>query len=244
MLQQWLEQAPARWGTVGLWIAGVGALAGLVLWLGGARFGRSAVTLAMVSGGAVIGKMLPARMGWTIDPMATGIAGALVVGIAGYLLYRLWAALGLGLLLAIWAAWATWVLSGVGPLSLPALTQETTLASFAGDLWHTVSPRMQFWLPIAGAAAGIIGTALGLLWCRVGEALLFSLLGTSLLILGTLAALHLRWPAALERMPTAHGAQAGIAGALVAVGFSVQYRLAARAMPAARKRAVTEDDDE
>lgn len=232
MLQQWMEYAPDAWGSAGLWVAGLGAVAGLVLWLAGARFGRSGVTLVLVSLGALIGKRLPGWAGWSIDPMGSGIAGALIMGIAGYGLYRFWIALGLGWMMSLWTAWGVWVFSDLGPLRVPSISAQSTPVTLASEFWSSQPEALRQWLPIACGAALVSGFVVGLIWKRFATALMFSLIGVGILLgMGLLAAL-IRWPAALERIPAHHAAQAAIVAGLVAVGFAAQYRLVPKPAPA------------
>jgi hypothetical protein len=85
MLQEWLARLPQDAGPRGLACALLMAVAGLVLWLVGARFSRSIFTLLGVAAGAWVGLRVPRWMGWEIDAMAIAIGGALVLGLAGYL---------------------------------------------------------------------------------------------------------------------------------------------------------------
>lgn len=243
MLQRWMEYAPAQWGAAGLWVAALGALCGVVLWLGGARFGRSTVTLVLVTAGSVVGKLLPGWMGWSVDPMGTGMAGALVLGVAGYLLYPLWIALALGVMLGLWTAWGTWVFLGTAPLALPSISAGTTCASFSQDLWSMLGPTLRYWLPITCTGALIAGCGIGLLWRRLGVALLFSLLGVSILLSMALLAALIRWPGGLEKIPARHATQAGILASLVVVGLVAQYRFAPRVASPDRSGADEDDDD-
>jgi len=98
MLREFLALLPESLGECSLGIAIGGALLGLVLWLAGARFSRSLVTLIGVAIGTSVGMRLPGWLGWSIDGMAIGVGGAVVLGASGYLLHRSWIGLYLGAL--------------------------------------------------------------------------------------------------------------------------------------------------
>src|SRR5881394_1577497 len=100
-----------RFGPTGWMVAAisiVGVIAGLVLWLIGARFSRSIVTLIAVSIGALVGLRLPAWFSVPVGAWATAIGGALLLGISGYALHRMWVGAGLAFLLALWAGILVW----------------------------------------------------------------------------------------------------------------------------------------
>ncbi len=240
----WIEHARGQWGSAGVWIAGIAVVAGLILWLAGSRVSRSVVTLALVAAGAMVGKKLPILMGWSIDPMGLAIAGALSLGVLGYVCHRYWSALALGVMLAIWAGWATWVFFGADPTGYPALSGDMTAMQIAQAVWADWPQAMRTWLPIASGVGLMGGITLGLVWSRIGISLLFSLVGvTILLALGGVAA-ALYWPAGLDRIPVRHGMQAAMVGGLVTLGFSVQCWLShPMAAPSTGKKAAGDDDD-
>src|SRR5215218_9169883 len=112
MVQQLLPLLPKEIGQAALIAALVGTFIGVGLWLAGARFSRPLITLVTVSLGAVIGRALPGWMNWNVNSMAASVGGAVVLGMSGYVMHRVWVGLGLGLLLACWAALGTWVFAG------------------------------------------------------------------------------------------------------------------------------------
>src|SRR5258706_13703111 len=96
----------ARFGESGWMVAAisiVGVLSGLVLWLIGARFSRGIVTLIAVSVGALVGLRMPAWFAVPLGAWATAVGGALLLGITGYALHRMWVGGGAALFLALWA---------------------------------------------------------------------------------------------------------------------------------------------
>src|SRR5205814_3324474 len=109
MIQKLLPLLPQQLSSLTLIIAIAGAALGGILWLGGSRFSRTLMTLTSVSTGALIGLQFPKWFAIGLEGWATGILGALILGISGYLLHKFWVGMGLGLVLAVWAAMATFV---------------------------------------------------------------------------------------------------------------------------------------
>src|SRR5215218_2320257 len=107
MIQQLLSLLPREINSIALMIAVAGAFLGGVLWLGGSRFSRTLMTLISVSAGALIGLQVPKWFTPGLEGWATAVLGALILGISGYALHKVWVGLGLGFVLAIWAALAT-----------------------------------------------------------------------------------------------------------------------------------------
>src|SRR5215211_6632961 len=103
MIQQLLSLLPKEINSLALMIAVAGAFLGGILWLGGSRFSRTLVTLISVSTGALIGLQFPKWFALGLEGWATAVLGALLFGISGYALHKVWVGLGLGLVLAGWA---------------------------------------------------------------------------------------------------------------------------------------------
>ena len=93
------------------WAIGL-ALAGAALWLIGATFSRSLVTLALVAAGTLIGLHLPGWCRWSIDGMGPAIGGAVLLGCSGYLLHRVWIGASLGIAMALWSGITCWIVQG------------------------------------------------------------------------------------------------------------------------------------
>src|SRR5687768_9084266 len=96
-----------------------GATLGAGLWLLGARYSRAMIALLAVAIGGLLGVTLPRWYGLTISTQATAVGGAVVLGLSGWLLHRVWVGLGLGLVFAAWAALGTWVFYN-DPATAPA----------------------------------------------------------------------------------------------------------------------------
>jgi hypothetical protein len=242
MVQQLLPLLPHDIGQAALVAALFGTLVGAGLWLAGARFSRPMVTLLAVSIGAVLGRALPTWMEWNVNSMATAVGGAIVLGTSGFILHRVWVGLGLGLLLACWATLATWVFAGDGAApTWPPMDATTTLTSFVHGAWANVPENVRKLLPYACGGAMISGLMPALLWPRVAVVLLYSSLGTSLLVGMGLIAIENGRPQWITIVPAQTWAQITTLLGIVAFGAVVQWQMApakpANAPAAAPKKA-------
>ena len=227
MVQQLLPLLPHDIGRAALIAALIVTLFGAVLWLVGARFSRPMITLIGVAAGALLGRALPGWMGWNVNSMAASVGGAVVLGMSGFLLHRMWVGLGLGLLLACWAAVATWVLFSDGaPLTLPTIDATTTWKTFADTFWMSVPVKVRQILPFATSGAMLSGLLASLVWPRFGAVLLYSALGTSLLVGAGLIAIENGRPQWITIVPSQTWAQVTTLLAIVAFGAIVQWQLA------------------
>lgn len=228
MVQELLPLLPKEIGQAALVAALFGTLVGVGLWLAGARFSRPMITLGAVTLGAIVGRQVPGWMNWNVNTMAASVGGAVVLGMSGFILHRVWVGLGLGLLLACWAALATWVLAGGAgaELAWPAVDQTTTLTSLSQDLWATVPDKVKQVAPYATGGAMLSGFLASLLWPRVAVVLLYSALGTSLLVGMGLIAIENGRPQWITIVPAQTWAQVTTLLALVAFGAIVQWQLA------------------
>jgi len=217
---------PEEVGTAALVLAMIAALAGVGLWLLGAKFSRGLITLSLVSIGASIGMKLPEWFDWHIAGWATGLLGALLLGVAGYALHRFWVGVGLGLVLACWAGLATWTFAhGDDSWRWPAVDRSTTAASFLSDLWNELPNNVTQILPFAAGAALVSGISVAVLWPRVGIVVLYSLTGVSILISMLLLAIETGRPSWVSRLPEQTWAQVLVLAVLVGIGAFVQWKL-------------------
>ncbi|HEV2292803.1 MAG TPA: hypothetical protein VGR35_03055 [Tepidisphaeraceae bacterium] len=233
---------PRDIGQAALIAALVGTLVGAGLWLAGARFSQPMITLLGVALGAILGRQLPGWMHWNVNSMAASVGGAVVLGMGGFLLHRMWVAIGLGLLLGCWAALATWVFAGEGAaLAWPTVGPTTTWRLFADTLWLGLPVHVRQVLPYATSIAAFSGVMTALLWPRVAVVLLYSALGTSLLVSMGLIAIENSRPQWIMIVPAQTWAQLTTLIGIVAFGAVVQWQLAPTAnessAPAARKQA-------
>ena len=227
MIQQLLTLLPSQFNSIALALAVVGAFAGGVLWLGGSRFSRTLVTLVSVTTGALIGLQLPRWFGWGLEGWATAVLGALVAGVSGFLLHRIWVGLGLGLVLTLWAALATFLLCG-DPKSFtwPAPTLGTTWTSYLASVWNALTPETRRMLPFACATAMLAGFITTLVWQRLGVVLLYSCAGISLLVGLGVAAMSAAKPQWLSVIPNKTSSQLILLFSMVAFGAVLQWRCA------------------
>ena len=227
MVQQLLPLLPHDIGRAALVAALTATLFGAVLWLAGARFSRPMITLLGVALGAFFGRMLPGWMGWNVNTMAASVGGAVVLGMSGFLLHRMWVGLGLGVLLACWATIIVWFCFSDGAqLTWPTVDQTTTWRTFADVLWLSLPLKVRQILPFATSLAMLSGLLASLIWPRFGAALLYSALGTSVLVGAGLIAIENGRPQWITIVPSQTWAQATTLLAIVAFGAIVQWQLA------------------
>ena len=139
MLQALLPLMPGDAGFVAMAMDLAGMFIGAVLWLTGARFSRSLVTLSAVSMGAIIGMQLPEWMGWDVSGMGPAVGGAMVFGLSGFLLHRMWIGLALGTVLSMWALLILWAVTAQGQTwERPPVDESTTIATYAPELWQAL----------------------------------------------------------------------------------------------------------
>jgi len=226
MVEQLLPLLPKEIGQAALYAAMFGTLVGAGLWLVGARFSRPLITLVAVSAGAVIGRMVPAWMGWTVNSMAAAVGGAVVLGMSAFLLHRVWVGIGLGVLLTCWAALATWATChGDAAWTWPAVDASTTVASFGDAIWDGLPERVRTILPYACGGAAMSGFLAALLWPRVAVVLLYSALGASLLVGMGLTAIENGRPEWMNIVPAQTWAQVATLVVIVVFGAMVQWQL-------------------
>jgi hypothetical protein len=215
--------------TMFLEVAAVIAVVGLVLWLVGARFSRQIVTLCGVAAGAMVGKHLPEIFPATSNLSAPVLAvgGALVFGVVTFLTHRLWIGLMLGVVLATWASFGTWVTQhGQQSWSQPVWDADITLRGFGEQLWTALPPDVTRIMPFAAGAAMLSGLALALLWPRIATALNWSLTGATILLCVALTGMAYAKAEWLGALPANTWAQAGIFAGIVLFGALVQWKLA------------------
>lgn len=227
MLQELLPLLPREVGTLAALLAITGTLLGAGLWLVGSRFSRSLITLLLVSLGGWVGLLLPRWCGWSIDGWAPAIGLAVLMGASGFFMHRLWVALGLGLVLAAWAAVAVWILCrGHGVWSLPKYDAGADAAAFAKSLWLSLPDGVRQYLPYACGMALLSGLLSALLWPRVGVVLLYSTGGVSMLVGLGLCTMNFARPQWLGALPAKSSSQLLVVLAMVAFGAVLQWNLA------------------
>jgi hypothetical protein len=215
---------PQDLGMVALVLATLGIFVGVGLWLAGARFSRSILTLTAVALGTSVGMRLPQWCGWSIDGMGPGVGAAVVLGLSAYVLHRLWVGLCLGSIVAIWATLVMWAILDHGvQWNWPAFGAGTTLPLYLQTAWRSLPPEMQRYLPliVGGSIAG--GMATTILWPRVGLVVLWSTVGVSLLLAMGAMTMYRQVPEVLEHLPRQTGSQVVVLCGLIAVGAVWQW---------------------
>jgi len=181
---------PARAGVC----AGVGAL----LWLCGARFSRSILTLVAVACGTVIGMHLPAWYGWHVDGMGLGVGGAILLGSIVFLFHGACIGLLLGGGMMLWAGTAVWLaMAGEGHWDWRAVHWEGDMIQFCRQAWEGLPHVVSRAFPVACFAGLAGGIAIAVFLPRIAKALAHSLIGVTLMIvMGALAVrtTHPGWP--------------------------------------------------
>jgi len=225
MLYQLTAMLPSQVLTLSAGATVMCAVAGVALWLVGARFSRYLVTLAAVAVGTAIGMRLPVWMGWSIDGMGTAVAGAIVVGVAGFLLHRTWVGVLLGVVMALWVGLAAWVaLEGDVRWDWHAVQGSAQPVQFLKNVWQTLPPNLVHAVPIAMMVGFGSGTLLAVFWPKLGRVLAYSLIGVTVAMpMGMLAMreIHPQW---LTILPPQMSMQWAVLAGLVVVGTAIQWR--------------------
>jgi hypothetical protein len=226
LLQRLITLLPHQSGSaVAMIVVLIGGLAGLALWIAGARFSQSILTLAAVALGTAIGMKLPTWCNWSIDPMAPAIVGAIVLGISAYAFHRAWVALWLGAILALWSALIFWAMRGTEfHWRWPRYDATQALSQYFTDLWQNVPESLHQCLAVGAAAALLVGISAVWLWPRVGVSLLWSAIGVTLLLPTAATALSKFDPEALRHLPRENSSQLAMLAGLIAAGAILQWR--------------------
>jgi hypothetical protein len=226
LIQNLLPLLPRRIGSVGLTIALGGSAIGCGLWLIGARFSRPLLAGAATVGGAAIGFQSPRWFGWEIDPWAVAVLGALLLGVIGFLAHRWMAAVGLGVVLAIWTIFAAVAHSGWTDNFLVSLLPSEVIWSQIADAPRNLPGQTLAMLLVAGGVGLIGGIAIALRWPRLGTALFWTVLGLSTSLCSILAALQEYQPKVLRWIPSQAQTQGAALAVLIGVGAAAQWRTA------------------
>jgi hypothetical protein len=241
LVQELLNLLPLDPGSAGFAVAIIGSLIGAIVWLLGARFSRTIITLVTVLLGAAVGMRLPQWCGWSVSGEGTAVGGALGLGVTGYAMHRMWVGFGLGTVLCAWATMACWIGFRNGAAwTWPAWGTDTTIESYAVSLWQALPPDVARILPYACAMAMISGLAMAIIWPKTTLILAWSLIGATLLVSMGVAAVEYGQPQWLLKIPSPTWAQATLLGAIVSVGALVQWKLGPK--PAAKSPKKKSDD--
>ena len=226
MLDELLQFIPAEPGTTALITAMAGVVVGATLWLLGTKFSRPLVTLLTVLLGAAVGMQLPRWVGWQISGAGPAVGVAVVLGVSGFILHRMWVGIGLGAVLALWVTMAVWLaMHGTLEWNWPDVDRATTIWSFLTDAWSNVPLEMARIIGFASAAALVSGVAAAILWPKLTTVLNWSWTGVSLLAVMGVATMWYGRPRLLANLPQDTWAQLAALLAMVAIGATIQWQL-------------------
>lgn len=224
-----LERSP-QWALAGLAL-------GVLLWAAGGAFSRYITTLVAVAVGTSIGMRIPSWLGWQIDGMGTGVAGALLFGLSGYLLHRTWIGLWLAAMLILWSGVAVWMAVGHGA-TLPMPQWHGTLRDTFALLWQGLPPSLNPRLPLACAAAMTV-SVVGTVFCpKFSRCMTYSLIGTTLCIVMGLIVVQSAEVTWLETIEPRISLQVTALLVFLALGMGLQWWLLPES-PVAERKAVS-----
>lgn len=226
MLSRLLILLPEEVGPTAAAIGLAAAAVGVVIWAIGARLSQIVLTLAAVALGSFVGLAVPRWTGWAIDPWATAVGGALLLGVTGFVLHRCWVATWFGVVLALWAAAAVVIATGKPESwTWPAREPDLTLWAWLTTVWAEVPAEVRNILLLASGAGLVCGIALGVMCVRIATVLLYSMAGITLAAGGAALALRHYAPQWLERVPGTPYWQVSVLIAAVVAGAALQLWL-------------------
>jgi hypothetical protein len=230
MLRAFLALLPESLGDCSMGVAIGGAILGAIFWLTGARFSRSLVTLIGVAVGTSVGMRLPGWLGLSIDGMAIGVGGAVILGVSGYLLHRTWIGVYLGALLSLWAGIGSWIAFSRSTSGIPlSVDWKTGIFPAVESMWNQLPLPVAHNLAIAASAGLLAGVLMTIFWPRLCRVTAWSLAGVTLIVVMAGIAqqtTHSEWAAAIRINDVL---QASALFSLVALGGLIQWGLTRRA---------------
>jgi hypothetical protein len=234
MVDQVLTFLPHEAGRMFIGMSLAGMVAGVGLWMAGSRISRPVMTLGLVAAGASAGMHFPEWMGWSISGMGFAVAGAMLLGLAGFILHSMWVTIGLGVLMAGWAGLGTWLLyRREATWDWNSVTAGAMGTGWLQALWQALPETVAQMLPWTCLMGFVSGIALAILWPRMAAALMYSLAGVSLLMVLGLAGMKLHRPEWLMWVPSQPWAQWMVLFSLVGFGAVVQWQTTPRDQAAA-----------
>jgi hypothetical protein len=231
-----LQLLPEKPGDGALIIAMIGAVFGSVLWVAGVRVSRPLVTLVTVLLGASVGLMSPRWFNWNISGAGPAVGGAVVLGVSGFVLHRMWVGFGFGLILTMWGAFAMWLTmrSGQG-FDWPSWSESSTACSYLHDTWNALPANIAKYLPYVAGVAMISATAAMILWPKLTTAMSWSAIGMTMFIgltTGAIAMTHRDW---LAKAPQQTWVQLSSLAGLWFIGTAIQWKLSPKQKTSALK---------
>ena len=228
MVQQLLNILPEALRTPHAAVCIALLVAGLILWLVGAAWGRAILTLIAVALGGVLGILVPRWQMWPINSMSAAVLGAVGLGVSAFMVERVWSGLLLGVVLVAWTSLGVWMnLGGDQPFQFRSAeeVQYLTPPQHARDVWDRLpEPVRRVW-PYAAATALISAMAIALLWPGVAKVSAFSTLGVTIVFLSALVLVASRRPDWLLLVPEQSSIQAAVLGVMALLGAVVQWQL-------------------
>jgi hypothetical protein len=225
LIQTLLALLPREAGQAAIAFAVVGAVAGALLWVAGARFSRYLITLAAVAIGTGVGVGLPRWFGWNIDHMAPAVGGAIVLGASAYMMHRMWVGLWLGFVVAVWAAIGTWMVFAANQAWDWPSPQGATVPGYIKQVWDALPADVTHALPVLCAAAFVIGAIPAMVWPRAGMAVLYSAFGATLVAVTGTMLVSAREPQWLAKVPPQASRQLVAMGLVELLGAGLQWQL-------------------
>ncbi|HEV8291647.1 MAG TPA: hypothetical protein VGP94_06970 [Tepidisphaeraceae bacterium] len=224
----------ARFGETGWLVAAMsigGVLAGLIMWLVGARFSRGIVTLIAVSIGALVGLRMPHWFNSPLGAWATAVGGALLLGITGYALHRMWVGAGLAILLALWAGILLWNIYCSGRVgTFPDRVAGMGIQDYWTQVWNCLPRDFRRIGPFLCGLAVMFGITVSVFWSRAAAVMLYSVLGVSVLMIMGMMGIAISKPSLLGILPSQTGTQIATFGGMVLFGGIVQWLTGSRAV--------------
>ncbi|MGH7179809.1 MAG: hypothetical protein ACREJC_20705 [Tepidisphaeraceae bacterium] len=226
MLQELIQLLPGDAGMMAMVVAGGGVVVGAALWLLGAKFSRPLLTLLTVALGGAVGMQLPHWLGWSISGAGPAVGCAVILGISGFILHRMWVGIGLGLVMAFWTTLVTWMLLRHGQSwTWPTPDADAGVWEYAKQVWSAVPPDVARILPLASCAALISGVASAILWPKLTTVVGWSTAGVTLIATTGLAAMKYGRPQSLEQIPSQSWVQVVSLLGMVLFGALMQWRV-------------------
>lgn len=226
MLHEWMGLPPGGLTDGPPVLALATAAAGVACWLVGGRFSRSILTLALVAAGAWVGVRMPRWFGWGIDGMGLGMAGAMLLGFAGYLLHRTWVGVLLGALLTTWAGVAAWAALAPGVhWTLPRLAWTWNVPEMLRQVWQSLPAEVARVIPLTTVGGVVSGIVASLLWPKLSRILAFDLLGVMLMVTVGVPLVALYQPQWIQYLPAGTEQKVFTVMGLLLVGLAVQWKL-------------------
>ncbi len=220
--------APQWVRVASLMALGVMALGGFI-WARGGKYTQTLTTLTLVAIGTLVGMSLPKIFMWNVSGMGPGVGGAIVLGLAGYIFYRFWVAMGLGLVSALWVGLGVWVMMGPGrQWSWPAGGTGTmwgVMWETASAGWKTMPVEVTRVVPFACGMTLVAMMTAGLFWPKAGQVMFYALAGVTLMVGAALAEMKWNWLAGVAKLPGKMWVQVSLVGGLLLLGIVFQWLL-------------------